>query len=259
VAIDNNGQSHVVYENLDLSHVLEGLRIFNWSGTTSDITLQNCMIATEPKVSSAPASAGVYVSTRDGKVTQLTIRDNEFHPFPRGLDHWGIYLVRGVDAFVILRNQFAPAGEDAITVWHSMHGTITDNRGQGNGENTIDVKDSHDVIIRGNRAREDHEYNIVVHSVDEPAQAHDILITGNRCIRGGVGGELSAGIALIGVQRTTVRDNLVQQAYGAGILVVELTRSSGNRVGRNRLARNGLGQHLPAVVWRHEESAQIQR
>ena len=96
------------------------------------------------------------------------------------------------------------------------------------------------------------KYNVVVHSVDGPA--HDILIKGNQCIRGGVGGELSAAIALIGVQRTTVRDNLVQQAYGAGILVVDLTRSSGNRVGRNRLVRNGLGQHLPAVVWQHQES-----
>lgn len=96
-----------------------------------------------------------------------------------------------------------------------------------------------------------------MHSVDGPA--HDILIEGNHCVRGGVGGRFSAGIALIGAQRTVVRDNLVQEAYGAGLLVVERTRSPGNRVGRNRLVRNGLGQHLPAVVWQKEESTQVQR
>jgi hypothetical protein len=256
-AIDNNGQSHIVYDGLDLLHSLEGLRIYNWSGTTADIVLQKCLITTEPSGAGAAVSAGVYVSTHDGKVVQLVVRDNEFRPFPQGLNHWGIYLARGVDGFVLENNRIAPAGEDAITVWHSMRGLIAGNRGGGNGENTLDVKDSQDVIIRGNSAQNDREYNIVVHSVDEPDQTRNIQITENRCIRGGAGGSLSAGIALLGVQRTAVRDNLVREAYGAGILVVALTRSSGNHVSHNRFDDNGIGQRLPAVVWQYPESGRL--
>jgi hypothetical protein len=249
--IDNNGQSHIVYEDLNLEHALEGLRVFLWSGTAAGIRIENCRIVSEPSVKDAAASAGVYVSARSGTVSQLVIRNNDFRPFPRGLNHWGIYLVQGIEGFAIENNRLSPAGEDAITVWHSAHGVIAGNRGGGNGENTIDVKDSREVAIRGNYLENDREYNIVVHAVDELDETSDILVTGNNCIRGGNGGRLSAGIALLRVRRTTVRDNLVAQAYGAGILVVEPNGPSGNRVESNRFDRIGLGQHLKNVVWEY--------
>jgi hypothetical protein len=257
-SIDNNGQSHITYDGLDLEHALEGLRIFLWSGTARGVTIENCLIVSEPSVADAPASAGVYVSARAGTVSQIAIRNNEFHPFPRGLNHWGVYFVQGIDGFAIEDNRFGPAGEDAITVWHSAHGVISGNHGGGNGENTIDVKDSQAVIIRDNDTENDREYNIVVHSVDEPDGTRDIAVSGNRCRLGGSGGNLSAGIALLGVRRSTVRDNWITRAYGTGILVLERTRFSGNQVDRNHFDRTGIGQHLPSVVWQYPASGRLQ-
>jgi len=257
VNIDNNGQSHIIYDGLDLEHALEGLRIFLWSGTARGVTIENCLIVSEPSVADAPASAGVYVSARAGTVSQVAIRNNEFYPYPQGLNHWGVYLVQGIDGFAIENNRFGPAGEDAITVWHSAHGVISGNRGGGNGENTIDVKDSQVVTIRDNDAENDREYDIVVHSVDED-ETRDIVVSGNRCRRGGSGGKLSAGIALLGVRRCTVRANWIAQAYGAAILMIELTRSSGNQVGTNHFDHNGIGQDLPSVVWQYPASGRLQ-
>jgi hypothetical protein len=259
VNVDNNGQSHIVYDGLDLEHALEGLRIYLWSGAAQGITIENCLIVSEPSVVGAQhASAGVYVSTRAGTVSQVAIRNNEFHPYPQGLNHWGVYLVQGIDGFAIEDNRFGPAGEDAITVWHSAHGVISGNHGGGNGENTIDVKDSQAVAIRDNDADNDREYNIVVHSVDQPDETRDSAVSGNRCRRGGSGGKLSAGIAMLGVRRCTVRDNWIARAYGAAILMVELTHSSGNQVDANHFDHNGTGQHLPNIVWQYPVSGRLQ-
>jgi hypothetical protein len=107
-------------------------------------------------------------------------------------------------------------------------------------------------------ADNDREYNIVVHSVDQSDETRDIAVSGNRCRRGGSGGKLSAGIALLGVRHCSVRDNWVARAYGAGILMVELTLSSDNQVDANHFDRNGTEQHLPNVVWQYPASGRLQ-
>jgi nitrous oxidase accessory protein NosD len=89
-------------------------------------------------------------------------------------------------------------------------------------------------------------------------ETRDIVVSGNRCRRGGSGGNLSAGIALLGVRHSTVRDNWIARAYGAAILMVELTRSSGNQVDTNHFERNGIGQNLPSVVWQYSASGRLQ-
>ena len=102
VAIDNNDQSHIVYEGFELKHVLEGLRIYVWSATVRDITLRNCRIevvrsAPDGPSSAAVSSAAVYANVRTGTIADLRILGNELVPYSHGLEHWGIYLVAGVE------------------------------------------------------------------------------------------------------------------------------------------------------------------
>jgi len=248
VAIDNNDQSHIVYDGLELHHVREGLRIYVWSGTVWDITLRNCQIQVDAAIPGGPSSAAVYAKVRKGSITDLRILQNHVIPYPRGLEHWGIYLVSGVQHFQIDGNTLGPAGEDGITIWHSAYGVVSHNQGGGNGENTIDVKDSHDVAITDNLADLDREYNIVVHSVDTPDSTYNVRVAGNHCLRGGQGGDLSAGIALLFVQKSGVEENLVESAFGSGILIKDADPHPDNWASHNRLTGNGVGQKLPAIV-----------
>jgi hypothetical protein len=224
VNIDNNEQSHLVYQDLTLEHAREGLRLYAWSAIVRDITLQDSAVATEPSQEQGTMSAGVYASVHTGQLTGIVIRRNTFLPYPEGLKHWGVYLVRGASDFRIEDNTFGPAGEDAICIWHSSRGVIARNRGRGNGENTIDVKDSHDVRILDNLAEDDAEYNIVVHGVDQMDATHHIDVERNRCVRGGRGGRLTAGIALLSVKDVRVEGNTVEDARGEGIFVLDADR-----------------------------------
>jgi hypothetical protein len=242
VGIDNNEQSHIVYEDFELRDVRQGLRLYSWRALVRDVTLQNCDVKTGPTQPHGTMSAGVYASVNTGGLSGITIRNNRFTPYPTGLEHWGVYFVRGVNDFTIEGNRFGPAGEDAVTIWHSPHGLIASNSGGGNGENTIDVKDSHDVIIRGNRAESDGEYNIVVHGVDSARLTYNVTVEKNQCHRGGRGGHLDAGIALLFVRDSTVRENMVQGAYGSGIFVYDTGVGGGNEVSFNQLRGNGTGR-----------------
>ncbi len=258
VAINNNEQSHMVYDGLDLRHVLEGARIYSWSAAVRDITIQNCSIQTDAAIRGHAASAGIYASTKSGSITELHVRGNHFTPYPEHLNHWGIYFAQGVSHFSIENNSFGASGEDAMTVWHCASGSIVHNRGGGNGENTIDVKDSHDILIRDNEADLDREYNIVVHSVDSPNSTYNIRVEHNRCLRGGQGGTLSAGVALLFVQKSGIEDNTIDSAYGAGILINDAHPDQKNWASGNRLAGNGTGQRLPAIVLQGDSNADLQ-
>jgi len=258
VAIDNNDQSHIVYDGLELRHVLEGLRIYVWSATVRDVTLRNCQIQVDAGVPGGPSSAAVYANVRTGSITDLRILQNHLTPHPRGLEHWGIYLVSGVQHFQIEGNMLKPAGEDGITIWHSAYGAISHNQGGGNGENTIDVKDSHDVAISDNLADLDREYNIVVHSVDAPESTYNVRVAGNHCLRGGQGGDLSAGIALLFVQKSGVEENIVESAFGSGILIKDADPHRGNWASHNRLTGNGVGQELPPIVLQGTSTAKLE-
>ncbi len=257
VAVDNNEQSHIIYDGLELRHVLEGVRVYSWSATVEDITIHNCSIQTDEAVPGRDASAGVYANTKTGIISGLHVQANHFTPFPKHLNHWGIYLVGGVSHFVIDNNTFDPSGEDGITVWHSAYGEIIRNRGGGNGENTIDVKDSHDVLIRDNDADLDREYNIVVHSVDFPDSTYNVHVEHNRCLRGGQGGDLTAGVALLFTQRSGIEDNVIDSAYGAGILIKDANPNPKNWASGNRLTGNGTRQKLPAIVLQGSSTAAL--
>jgi len=258
VGINNNDQSHLLYDGLELRHVMEGLRIYVWSAPVRDITLHNCRIQVEASAPNGLSSAAVYANVRTGSITDLRILDNHLTPYPRGLEHWGIYFVSGVQHFQINGNTVGPAGEDGITVWHSAYGEISHNQGGGNGENTIDIKDSHDVVIFDNIADLDREYNIVVHSVDAPDSTYNVRVAGNRCSRGGQGGELSAGIALLFVQKSGVEKNVVDSAFGSGILIKDCGPHPGNWASHNRLRGNGVGQRLPAIMLQGTSTARIE-
>jgi hypothetical protein len=248
IAIDNNGQSHVVYEKLELRHVLQGLRVYVWAGSVEDITIRNCRIQTQRKTDRELCSAAIYANVKSGRIAGLRIIGNTVIPFPKGLEHWGIYLVGGVTNFEIRRNSVGPAGEDGVTIWHSSRGSIRGNRGGGNGENTIDVKDSHDVTIVGNRADKDREYNIVVHGVDSVNSTYRIGVEHNRCSRGGQGGELSAGIALLFTHASMVAYNLIDKPFGAGILIKDSGSGAENSVKRNTVIGLKKGRRMPAVL-----------
>jgi Periplasmic copper-binding protein (NosD) len=156
--------------------------------------------------------------------------------------------VKGVTDFRIEDNSFGPAGEDAICVWHSSHGVIARNHGGGNGENTIDVKDSHDIVISENVAEEDTEYNIVVHRVDAGEPTHNVRIERNTCRRGGKGGKLPAGIALLFVEKAMVTNNLVEEPHREAIYVRDENSTSANNVWNNRIVRARSPANVAAVI-----------
>jgi len=246
--IDDRERSHLVFDNLDLRHGRQGLRLFAWSSQVRDITLQNSAVSTEPSAPHGTMSAGVYASVHTGEISGITIHNNTFIPYPNGLEHWGIYFVQGVTDFHILNNTFEPAGEDAITVWHSSHGVIAGNFGGGNGENTIDVKDSSEILISDNHADNDGEYNIVVHGVDSDQLTYNVTVENNRCRRGGQNGALTAGIVLLFTRACAVRNNRVEEAYGAGIFAHDRGPGGNNELSHNLLVNNGLHQKTGAIT-----------
>jgi hypothetical protein len=219
VNIENNEQSYIIYRDLQLRGGRQGLRLYAWRVNVRGILLENSEIRTEATAHAGTMSAGVYASVGSGTISDLVIRHNEFHPYPTGLENWGVYFVKGVVDFRIEHNFFTPAGEDAICIWHSAKGLITQNTGGGNGENTIDVKDSREIVIGNNVADRDGEYNIVVHRVEPGSPTEQIVVTRNKCQRGGQGGQLTAGIALLFVQDTKVTGNVVENPSGVGIYV----------------------------------------
>jgi len=257
VNIDDHEQSHIVYDELDLREAREGLRLFAWKGEVSDITLKNCVIRSERSQPKGTMSAGVYASVATGRLKQITIRDNTFIPYPKDLEHWGIYFVQGVSGFRIENNTFSGAGEDAITVWHSDSGVIAGNIGGDNGENTIDVKDSHDIEIENNRAEGDGEYNIVVHEVDSDSGTFNVIVKHNRCRRAGQAGQLTSGIAILFAQRTRVVDNLVESAEGAGIFENDRGVSSGNEIDGNWLRHNGTQLGVGSITLELPSSVRV--
>jgi hypothetical protein len=246
--IDNHEQSHIIYEGLDLREAREGLRLYSWNKEVRNITLRNCRIASEPSVPHGTMSAGVYANVGTGKLGGIVIEKNVFIPHPRGLETWGIYFVRGVSGFRIENNNFAPAGEDAVTIWHSDTGVIAGNSGGHNGENTIDVKDSHDIVIKDNRAEDDGEYNIVVHGVDSADDTFNMTVERNRCLRAGQGGQLTSGIAILFAKRIRLAENSVDGARGAGIFENDGAQPSHNEIRNNWLRRNGTRQSAGAIT-----------
>ena len=257
VAIDNNEQSHAVYEDFDFRDVRQGLRLYSWRAQVRDVTMQNCDVITVQSQPHGTMSAGVYASVNTGSLSGITIRNNRFTPYPAGLEHWGVYFVRGVSDFRIKGNRFSPAGEDAITIWHSDHGLIEGNSGGGNGENTIDVKDTHDVVVSGNQADNDAEYNIVVHGVDSDWLTYNVTVEKNQCRRGGQGGHLDAGIALLFVRSSIVRENVVEGAYGSGIFVNDGLTGGGNEISFNELRGDGAGRTTRAISLQHVSKISI--
>ena len=248
IGIDNNEQSHIVYENLEIRDVFQGLRLFSWNRPVTDVTLQNTVVFTRPAERGVKISAGVYASTHARTLANIVILNNRFVPHATGLENWGVYFAKGVTNFRIENNVFGPAGEDAITIWHCWRGIIRHNRGGGNGENTIDVKDSREISIQDNIAANDAEYNIVIHAVDFPAETHHITVRGNLCVGGGQGGVLTAGIALLRTRDSELLENRVERSTGEGILVVNSDPEAHNEVRRNRLQDNGVRRRTSPIV-----------
>lgn len=254
VNIDNNEQSYIVYRDLELRGARQGLRLYAWRGRVRGITLEDSLVSTTRTAPRGTMSAGVYASVSEGTIANITIRRNEFHPFAAGSEHWGIYFVQGVTDFRIEENFFGPAGEDAICIWYSSRGVISRNRGGGNGENTIDVKDSHDILVSNNVAENDAEYNIVVHTVT--GVTHSIVLEQNTCRHAGQGRKLTAGIALLSVELTQVIANLVEEPFGTGIYVHDSTTNSGNRVINNKVL-NVQAQNRHAILLDHAQGTQV--
>jgi Right handed beta helix region len=259
VNIDNHEQSHIIYDGLDLREAREGLRLYAWRGEVTDITLKNCVISSEKSQPHGIMSAGVYASVASGRLSQIAIQNNTFIPYPRGLEHWGIYFVHGVSGFRIENNTFEAAGEDAITIWHSDAGVIANNGGGRNGENTIDVKDSHDIEIENNRAENDGEYNIVVHGVDSGSSTFNVVVERNRCRRAGEAGQLTSGIAVLFAQRIRVTDNFVEEALGAGIFENDRGSASGNEIAHNWLRHNGTQEDVGAITLELPSSVKVSK
>jgi hypothetical protein len=266
INIDNNEQSYIIYKEMNLQGARQGLRVYAWRAHVRGIILENSVISTEVSEPRGTMSAGVYASVGSGTISNIVIRDNEFHPHPTGSENWGVYFVKSVVDFRIERNSFTPAGEDAICVWHSARGVIARNRGGHNGENTIDVKDSDDIAITENSAESDGEYNIVVHTVDPSSRTRRIVVSENHCRRAGQRGQLTAGIALLFVENTRIAANLIDDPQGAGIYVRDANADSGNDVVNNvirahplRTTRGVFLEDAPGTQARGNNSVTAQR
>ena len=74
----------------------------------------------------------------------------------------------------------------------------------------------------------------------------------------GRGGELSAGIALLFVQKSGIENNVIGFAFGPGILLKDAGPNPGNWASGNRLTGNGVSQKLPAIVLQGSASARVE-
>ena len=119
------------------------------------------------------------------------------------------------------------------------------------------MKDSHDIVIRGNYAKDDGEYNIVVHGVDSNRLTHNVTVENNHCVRGGQAGQLTAGIVLLFTQDSREQGNVVEGAYGSGIFLNDRESGHGNKVLDNQLTGNGTHQSTGAITLEEASKAEV--
>ena len=60
------------------------------------------------------------------------------------------------------------------------------------------------------------------------------------------------------VQRSGIENNVIDFAYGSGILIKDTGAHRANWASGNRLTGNGTGQNLPAIVLQGPTSARLQ-
>ena len=137
-----------------------------------------------------------------------------------------------------------------MMIYKSSNGIISVNTGGGNAENTIDVKNSHDIIITGNTCSDDGEANIVVHEIDNDHvnATYNITVEKNTCLTGGQGDRANqgyrvySGIFVNYTKNSIVRYNWVEQAFGSGIFITDLeSKANNNQVYGNIIINCGTG------------------
>ena len=242
-AIDINDKSYLTIENLDLRARDRCISIGAWnSGTKYGITIRNNTMTS--------SAHGVYINCTSGAYDTISITENTITPGKTGLWQIGINFVAGVSNFIIRNNIISPAGEDGIMIHKCYDGIISGNTLGGNVENSIDVKNSHDIVIFGNHCADDGEANIVVHDADTAPNdlTYNITVEKNKCFRGGQGDRagqgyrIYAGIFFLYANNCIIRYNWVEEAFGTGILILDLeSKVNNNKVYGNIIFTCGTG------------------
>lgn len=235
-------KSHLVFQDLRLTNAASGSEEFRARAKNESViglVLRGLVIEGERCV--LIEGTGTQAAYND-----ILCEDLKLTPAPSGAGRIGIHTVRTgrISDFVARRITCGPAGEDGITIEGVTRGTVEFSSFGGNGENSIDVKDSTSINIRYNICDMDQESNIVVHEPDGGPTA-DIVLEGNICKNGGAGGSIRPGILILdSVARCTIRYNQVTGANGAGI---EIQGTSDALVAYNLVASWGSGAFSAGV------------
>jgi parallel beta-helix repeat protein len=232
---------YLVIDNIEITDVKsQGIRLYSWSTKIDNITIRNCRVLSN--------GHGIYLNVNNGSFHNLVIENCDVIPGSNGWAN-GINFERGVSGFTISNNNIGPAGEDAILIWNSDNGVISDNIMGGNYENSIDIKNSHHITISRNTCIDDKNANIIVHEIF-PGESHApndmsyrIIIEHNKLSGAGLlGFETTFSVWLYNVDDSEIRYNLIEGAQTSGVYINDAESSlNNNKIYGNIIINNGWG------------------
>ena len=221
-------QEHITLRNFTVKKARSGVRVQNFTGTVSGITIDNITVL-EIATTGAFNAFCIHVSVSGGAtISGLTVKNCTLTPanLNRGVDSGesGIWI-SGVNGFIdnlsVLNNTVGPAGEDGMVLFDVVGGLIDGNTLGGNSENSIDSKGSQGVTFSNNTMDNDGQHNMVLHEAGGTLNSQNNIIEFNTFSRGGQngGGTRSCLTMGFGGNNNICRYNKISDAFGQGVLV----------------------------------------
>lgn len=249
-------KSFLIIDGLNLQNVnTRAIFLFAGGGNFTDITIRNCQMS----VQNTAGGACVYANVSTGNFwDNIVIQNNTMTPWGANLQQrYGINFVAGVRSFDINTNTISGAGEDGIVLEASGNPTtwsyVRNNILGGNGENSIDLKNTQYVDVQNNTCDNDGESNIIAHddeALPVPSDlTHHIIIEGNTLSRGGQLNTPRFSIYMHYVDDSIVRYNKISSGYAGGIYVDDAESSANNNeISYNVFNGGGTGQTFQATI-----------
>ena len=252
-AVEIARKSGITLEELDITGDVYTIFIHAREGQYRDFVFRNCTITSRGGVGHSGhcihQASEPIITENDGKrvadegpatFSRFVVSGCTLTPGRQGWSN-GINLHNNVVDFVIENNVIGPAGEDAIVLWNCAGGRVTGNTLGGNGENSIDIKNSSDITVSHNTCTNDTYGAILLHEIfflegHKPNDLnHRIVIERNTITGAGQwfktarsAPEITAGIWLNMSDNCTVRYNRLTDCLGDGISIDDAESSQNN-------------------------------
>ena len=252
-AVEIARKSGITLEELDITGDVYTIFIHAREGQYSDFVFLNCTITSRGGAGHSGhcihQASEPIITVKDGKpvadegpatFSRFVVSGCTLTPGRQGWSN-GINLHNNVMDLVIENNVIGPAGEDAILLWNCARGRVTGNTLGGNGENSIDIKNSSDITVSHNTCANDTYGAILLHEImflegHKPNDLnHRIVIEHNTITGAGQwfkaapsAPEITAGIWLNMSDDCTVRYNRLTDCLGDGISIDDAESSQNN-------------------------------